>query len=145
MHWCDRRTAIALLGRELEALGWKLYGWKEDRSDSMTDYFDPEHWQGLATKEGGFVVVVDCNHGDVERISHPGPALGLYLEAEYAERDVHLERGDRILFYSDGLYDSLPQDETRRDDPPDHFGRRRFCSHPAAAIGLYPWPMPARS
>lgn len=57
IHWCDKRAATAEIGRALEARGWKLYGWKEDRSDSMTDYYDPESWKGVATKDGAVVVV----------------------------------------------------------------------------------------
>ncbi len=48
--------------------------------------------------------------GEVERIFHTGPALGLYEDAQYAEQGVRLESGDRVLFYSDGLYDRLPPD-----------------------------------
>lgn len=56
-HWTDRRTAVAMLGGELARRGWKLYGWKEDKSDSMTDYYDPERWDGLAERDGVLVVV----------------------------------------------------------------------------------------
>ncbi len=48
--------------------------------------------------------------GAVERIFHTGPALGLYPDAEYAQQDVVLDLGDRMLLYSDGLYASLPED-----------------------------------
>jgi len=47
--------------------------------------------------------------GGTERIFHSGPALGLYAEADYAEQVVSLEAGDRLLFHSDGVYDSLPE------------------------------------
>jgi serine phosphatase RsbU (regulator of sigma subunit)/anti-anti-sigma regulatory factor len=46
--------------------------------------------------------------GDVERIFHTGPALGLYREADYAQQELTLVPGDRVLFYSDGVYDRLP-------------------------------------
>jgi sigma-B regulation protein RsbU (phosphoserine phosphatase) len=46
--------------------------------------------------------------GESERIFHSGPALGLYEEAEYAEVEVVLEPGDRLLFHSDGVYEALP-------------------------------------
>lgn len=38
--------------------GWKVYGYKADKSDSMTDYWSPARWEGIATKNG-FVLVVD--------------------------------------------------------------------------------------
>lgn len=63
-HWTDRRTAVAMVGAELARRGWKLYGWKEDRSDSMTDYYDPERWDGLAVKGDAVVVVADSQASD---------------------------------------------------------------------------------
>jgi serine phosphatase RsbU (regulator of sigma subunit)/anti-anti-sigma regulatory factor len=47
--------------------------------------------------------------GECERIFHSGPALGLYAEAEFAELEVALEPGDRLLFHSDGVYAALPE------------------------------------
>jgi serine phosphatase RsbU (regulator of sigma subunit)/anti-anti-sigma regulatory factor len=49
--------------------------------------------------------------GGIERVFHTGPALGLHAEADYAEQEVTLEAGDRLLFYSDGLYDRFRTDE----------------------------------
>jgi len=56
-HWTDKRTARAVIGRAFERAGWKLFGWKPDRSDSMTDYFDPPDWEGIATW-GRYVLVM---------------------------------------------------------------------------------------
>jgi hypothetical protein len=68
MHWTERRAAKANLGQALARLDWKLYGWTEDQSDSMTDYYAPAHWDGIAAK-GEFIVVVDGYAGMVERLS----------------------------------------------------------------------------
>lgn len=57
-HWTDKREAVAMVGAELARRGWTLYGWKDDQSDAMTDYYCPESWRGPAER-GGFVVVVD--------------------------------------------------------------------------------------
>ena len=32
--------------------GWKVYGYHADQSDSMTDYYDPAYWGGVAEKNG---------------------------------------------------------------------------------------------
>ena len=56
-HYVDRRNEVAELGQALARLGWKLYGWTADQSDSMTDYCSPEHWDGIATKQGAVCVV----------------------------------------------------------------------------------------
>jgi hypothetical protein len=62
MHWTDRREAVANLGKCLQALGWTLYGWRDDESDSMTDYYSPESWDGIAEKNGYVAVVDVSNH-----------------------------------------------------------------------------------
>jgi len=60
MHWTERNNATARIGAALARRGWTLYGWKEDQSDSMTDYYSPESWDGVASKQGA-VAVVDCS------------------------------------------------------------------------------------
>lgn len=37
--------------------GWKVYGYSPDNSDSMTDYFDPAYWGGVAEKNGYILCV----------------------------------------------------------------------------------------
>lgn len=43
--------------------------------------------------------------GDVEQIKSTGPALGLYIGTSYEERKLKLGEGDRIMLYTDGLFD----------------------------------------
>lgn len=38
--------------------GWKVYGYHADESDSMTDYYSPAFWDGVAEKNG-YVLCVD--------------------------------------------------------------------------------------
>ena len=38
--------------------GWTVYGYTPDESDSMTDYYSPAHWSGVAQKNG-YVLCVD--------------------------------------------------------------------------------------
>lgn len=38
--------------------GWKVYGYHADESDSMTDYYDPAYWNGIAEKNG-YILCVD--------------------------------------------------------------------------------------
>jgi hypothetical protein len=60
MHWTERRKAKVILGLALRDRGWTLYGFHEDRSDPMTDYYAPASWDGVAER-GGCVVVVDIS------------------------------------------------------------------------------------
>lgn len=38
--------------------GWKVYGYSADESDSMTDYYSPANWGGVAEKNG-YILCVD--------------------------------------------------------------------------------------
>lgn len=58
MHYLDKREAKVKICHALGEKGWKIYGYKPDQSDSMTDYFDPASWDGIATKNG-YVLVID--------------------------------------------------------------------------------------
>jgi hypothetical protein len=60
MHYTEQRRAVARVGHELERRGWTILGYKEDRSDAMADYYDPERWDGVATHpdRAGFVACV---------------------------------------------------------------------------------------
>lgn len=44
----QKQLAVSNVGEELARRGWKLYGYHEDQSDSMTDYFHPASWDGVA-------------------------------------------------------------------------------------------------
>lgn len=47
------RDIKAMIARRLMTMdGWKVYGYKEDKSDFMTDYYDPANWSGVAEKNG---------------------------------------------------------------------------------------------
>lgn len=55
-----KRKGKVLLMRALLEQGFTIYGYKENRSDSQSDYHSPEDWDGIAEKNG-YVVVVDCH------------------------------------------------------------------------------------
>ena len=40
-----------------------------------------------------------------EMIYHTGPALGISSDAMFSQKTLHLDSGDRVLLYTDGLYD----------------------------------------
>jgi serine phosphatase RsbU (regulator of sigma subunit)/anti-anti-sigma regulatory factor len=67
---------------------------------------------GLLDTEQGEVRLASAGHppvlcqrrsGEVEAIERNGPALGVDPEAEFAEARVRLERGDRLLLFTDGM------------------------------------------
>jgi hypothetical protein len=60
-NYYEKRDAKVRIAEELSNMGWKIYGFREDESDSMTDYYSPASWGGLASKNG-YVLVVDCRY-----------------------------------------------------------------------------------
>lgn len=58
-NYYDYREVKVMIAHKLMSMeGWEVYGYKEDRSDSMTDYWDPANWDGIAEKNG-YVLCVD--------------------------------------------------------------------------------------
>ena len=58
-NYYDYREVKVMIAHKLMNMeGWKVYGYKEDRSDSMTDYWDPANWDGVAEKNG-YILCVD--------------------------------------------------------------------------------------
>jgi anti-anti-sigma regulatory factor len=53
-------------------------------------------------------LVVQRKSGQFERLFHTGPALGLYPEAHFADKEIVLEAGDHLVLHTDGLYNRLP-------------------------------------
>lgn len=54
-----RQESLMKLMTGLAYTGWSIYGFHEDESDWMTDYFHPASWDGIAVKNG-YILVVDC-------------------------------------------------------------------------------------
>lgn len=53
-------------------------------------------------------LVVRSRTGQVEEFENPaGPPLGLFDEPEFTRRCTRLDRGDTVLFYTDGLTEAL--------------------------------------
>lgn len=49
----DYREVKVMIARKLMNMeGWKVYGYHEDESDLMTDYYSPAYWDGVAEKNG---------------------------------------------------------------------------------------------
>jgi len=59
-------------------------------------------------------LVVLRDDGQREMVYHTGPALGLSGESAFGQKTLRLAPGDRVLLYTDGLYDLV----THPDRPP---------------------------
>jgi hypothetical protein len=54
----DYREVGVMIAHKLMKLdGWKVYGYHADESDSMTDYYSPAYWNGIAEKNGYILCV----------------------------------------------------------------------------------------
>ena len=45
-----REVGVMIAHKLMNMEGWKVYGYKADESDSMTDYYSPAYWNGVAEK-----------------------------------------------------------------------------------------------
>ncbi len=89
----DKQRAAVNVGHALAERGWKLWGYHEDQSDSMTDYYAPASWDGIATHTdlAGFVVCVNVSEYDARKSGQPD-SKGVSVPAETCPRC----NGDRI-------------------------------------------------
>lgn len=62
MHYLDKQEAKVNIMYKLVDAGWKVFGYKQDESDSMVDYYSPASWSGVATKNGYVLLVDVCKY-----------------------------------------------------------------------------------
>lgn len=65
-NYYEKKDAKVRMSEELRKLGWTIYGYKADESDSMTDYYSPADWGGIAEKNG-YILVVDNRYSSTGR------------------------------------------------------------------------------
>jgi hypothetical protein len=52
-----REVGVMIAHKLMNMEGWKVYGYHADESDSMTDYYSPACWNGVAEKNGYILCV----------------------------------------------------------------------------------------
>lgn len=62
MHYLDKQEAKVRIMYKLVEAGWKVFGHKQDESDSMVDYYSPASWSGIATKNGYVLLIDVCKY-----------------------------------------------------------------------------------
>lgn len=65
----DYRKAKVNLYYALKAKGWRMFNFKEDESDSMTDYYSPASWSPAIAEKNGVIFVCDVAEYEVKRYS----------------------------------------------------------------------------
>jgi sigma-B regulation protein RsbU (phosphoserine phosphatase) len=61
-------------------------------------------------------VLLRRSDGSIERFLHTGPALGLYPEATFSQHETKLEKGDRLLLHTDGVYERFVDGATGSEE-----------------------------
>jgi predicted RNA methylase len=79
-NYYSMRDAKVRIAHELMNRGWKVEGYKADESDSMTDYYSPANWDGIATKNGYILVVDHTTAGEAREIKKWNPKGNLSIE-----------------------------------------------------------------
>jgi serine phosphatase RsbU (regulator of sigma subunit) len=70
----------------------------------------PESKRFTYCNAGHFPPVIIRRDGTVVKLHHGGTVLGFLEDAAYCEKDVALEQGDLVLFYTDGLVEARNPD-----------------------------------
>lgn len=103
MHWTERQHATTRIGEELQRRGWTLYGYTEDRSDMMTDYYAPASWDGVATHPDHPNVVVCVDVIDYLVDGKSGRDGWPTFHATPKGKTWHVERDGQIVKTGTGL------------------------------------------
>lgn len=77
-----RDVKVMIAHKLMNLEGWTVYGYKADESDSMTDYYDPAYWGGVAEKNG-YVLCVNV-YGASE-----GEDIKKYTNANAVDRSIY--------------------------------------------------------
>lgn len=88
----DYQDVKVMIAHKLMSMeGWNVYGYKEDRSDSMTDYWDPASWGGVAEKNGYILCVNVYGEAKPEEIRKYNYS-GFTYDRSIAEKIAKLEQ-----------------------------------------------------
>ena len=79
-NYYSKQEAKVRIAHELMNRGWKVYGYHADESDSMTDYYSPAYWNGIAEKNGFILVVDNSCASEAREITKYNPAGNLSFE-----------------------------------------------------------------
>ncbi len=73
-------------------------------------------------------------HGGVLRIESTGLPLGMFHEFDFSATRLHLEAGDMLFLYTDGLSEARRGDDEYGVDGVTHLVRQQAARHPAELI-----------
>lgn len=86
-----REVGVMIAHKLMKMEGWKVYGYKADESDSMTDYWSPASWDGVAEKNG-YILCVNVYGAEKEKEIKKYNYDGIALDTSITEKIAKLER-----------------------------------------------------
>lgn len=90
-NYYDYREVKVMIAHKLMSMdGWKVYGYTPDQSDSMTDYYSPAHWDGIAEKNG-YVLCVNVYRAEEPQEIRKYNYSGFTYDHSIAEKIKKLE------------------------------------------------------
>lgn len=76
--------------------------------------FDPKTGELRVASAGHTPILLMRSSGESILLKRTGPALGIAEAAEFSEHHMNLEKGDRLILYTDGLIDGLDSTSDER-------------------------------
>lgn len=134
MGYHEKERAKVNLALALAQEGWKLFGFHEDNSDMMTDYYSPAWWTGIATKEGYILVVDDkfaSNSGYKEVVRH-------YNETSLKSNERDLRRLESLKNITVERGASEQEQETAQKAIAEIEARSNKCAYTEEVKAVYP-------
>ena len=96
---------------------------------------------GLAKPNGeveihnaGHVPAIALGHGGVSRVESTGLPLGMFCEVDFSATRLHLEPGDMLFLYTDGLSEARRAEEEYGVDRVTHLVRQQTARRPTEVI-----------
>ncbi|HET6178497.1 MAG TPA: SpoIIE family protein phosphatase [Candidatus Sulfotelmatobacter sp.] len=82
----------------------------------------------------GHLPAIVVGHGGMFRIESTGLPLGMFHEFDFSATRLHLEAGDMLFLYTDGLSEARRADDEYGVDRVTHLVRQQAARHPAELI-----------
>ncbi len=98
-NYYTNQESVANIYVGLVERGWNCFGYRADQSDSMTDYYSPARWDGIAEKDG-YVLLVDV-YGTHDSGKNGNP---VFHHANPKRNNWHIEKDGEIVAKGNGAF-----------------------------------------
>ncbi|PLR99611.1 LPD25 domain-containing protein [Bacillus sp. T33-2] len=98
-NYYSNQESVANVYVGLVERGWNCFGYRADQSDSMTDYYSPARWEGVAEKDGYILLV------DVYSTSESGKkGYPVFSHVNPKRNNWHIEKDGEIIAKGNGAF-----------------------------------------